>query len=219
MSPPGRPKGEYRSAQHEGAPMSTAPPHSDWSAGGWLAGARRCDSPHRGPRPAGAQAELALIHSISLPPGRYAGDAIERLFTNRLDFDAHPYYEALRGREVSAHFLLRRDGALVQFVGCDERAWHAGPSQWQGRANCNDFSVGIELEGLEGLLFEASQYRALAALLKVLATAYPIRGVAGHEHVAAGRKHDPGAGFDWPWLAAELGWPAAYFPESVGIGY
>jgi AmpD protein len=197
--------------------MNGAARHSGWSAGGWLRNARHCVSPNRGPRPTGARVELALIHSISLPPGRYGGDAIERLFTNRLDFDAHPYYEALRGREVSAHFLLRRGGEIVQFVGCDERAWHAGASQWQERANCNDFSVGIELEGLEGLLFEPAQYRALAALLKTLAAAYPIRGVAGHEHVAGGRKHDPGAGFDWPGLAAVLGWPAARFPDRVGI--
>ncbi len=184
-----------------------------WLPGGWLAGARHCLSPNRGERPPGAQVELALIHSISLPPGRYGGDAIERLFTNRLDFDAHPHYPTLRGLQVSSHFVLRRDGELLQFVGCDERAWHAGQSRWRGRANCNDFSIGLELEGLEGLLFEPTQYRVLARLLQALATRYPIRGVAGHEHVAAGRKHDPGAGFDWSRLASMLGWPDRYFPE------
>ena len=188
---------------------------SAWLDGGWLASARHCASPNRGTRPPGVQVELALIHSISLPPGRHGGDAIERLFTNRLDCDAHPYYGKLRGLQVSSHFVLRRDGALLQFVGCDERAWHAGASQWRGRANCNDFSVGIELEGLEGLLFEPAQYRGLACLLRALAGRYPIRGVAGHEHVAAARKHDPGAGFDWVWLASELGWPARYFPDPA----
>jgi len=116
---------------------------------------------------------------------------------------------------VSSHFVLRRGGELLQFVGCDERAWHAGRSQWCGRANCNDFSIGIELEGLEGLLFEPAQYHALARLLKALALRYPISGVAGHEHVAAGRKHDPGPGFDWARLESELGWPARCFPERV----
>ena len=186
-----------------------------WLAGGWLAAARHCVSPNRGARPPGVQVDLALIHSISLPPGRHGGDAIERLFTNRLDFDAHPYYCKLRGLQVSSHFVLRRDGELLQFVGCDERAWHAGTSQWRGRENCNDFAVGIELEGLEGLLFEPAQYRVLAGLLRALALRYPIAGVAGHEHVAAGRKHDPGAGFDWAGLASELGWPDRYFPDPV----
>lgn len=186
--------------------------HPRWLPGGWLAGVRRCVTPNRSARPPGAGVELALIHSISLPPGGYGGDDIERLFANRLDCDAHPYYEALRGLQVSAHFLLRRDGGLLQFVGCDERAWHAGRSHWRGRDDCNDFSVGIELEGLEGLAFEPQQYRALAALLQALASRYPISGVAGHEHVAPGRKHDPGAGFDWPHLAALLAWPADAFP-------
>ena len=186
-----------------------------WGAGGWLAGARHCASPNRGERPPGVPIELALIHSISLPPGRYGGDAIERLFTNRLEANAHPYYALLRGVRVSSHFLLRRDGELLQFVGCDERAWHAGVSQWRGRGNCNDFSVGIELEGLEGLRFEAAQYTGLVMLLQALAARYPIAGVAGHEHVATGRKRDPGAGFDWAQLAARLGWPARCFPGEA----
>ncbi len=188
-----------------------------WRAGGWLEGARHCPSPNRGARPLGAPIELALIHSISLPPGRYGGDAIERFFTNQLDTDAHPYYTVLRGVQVSSHFLLRRDGGLLQFVGCDERAWHAGASQWRGRANCNDFSVGIELEGLEGLLFEPAQYAVLVALLQALAARYPIAGVAGHDQVAPGRKRDPGSGFDWAQLAAELGWPARAFADQPPV--
>jgi AmpD protein len=186
-----------------------------WLSGGWLDGARRCPSPNRSERPPGERVELALIHSISLPPGRYGGDAIERLFTNQLDVDAHPYFERLRGLRVSSHFLLRRGGDLLQFVGCDERAWHAGPSRWREHADCNDFSVGIEFEGLEGLLFEATQYAGLISLLRALAERYPICGVAGHEHVAAGRKHDPGPGFDWARVESGLGWPAQYFPERV----
>jgi len=185
-----------------------------WRPGGWLASARHCPSPNRGERPARTRIELALIHSISLPPGRHGGDAIERLFTNRLDLDAHPYFRKLGGVAVSSHFVVRRDGELLQFVGCDERAWHAGQSRWRGRVNCNDFSVGIELEGLEGLLFETVQYDALVALLRALAQRYPIHGVAGHEHVAPGRKRDPGAGFDWARLESALGWPARYFPEA-----
>ncbi len=215
MSPPGRPKGEYRSALHEGTLVSAAPAEARWLGGGWLESARRRDSPNFGERPPGTTIELALIHSISLPPGRYGGDAIERLFTNRLDFDTHPYYSMLRGLQVSSHFVLRRDGELLQFVGCDARAWHAGVSQWRGRADCNDFAVGIELEGLEGLLFEPAQYLALTRLLQALAARYPIVGVAGHEHVAAGRKHDPGAGFDWARLESALGWPDRYFPEAA----
>jgi N-acetyl-anhydromuramoyl-L-alanine amidase len=182
---------------------------------GWLQCARRCDSPNFGPRPADAVIDLALIHSISLPPGVYGGDAIERLFTNRLDWDAHPYYQQIRGLQVSAHFLIRRDGELLQFVSCDARAWHAGSSVWQERADCNDFSVGIELEGLEGEPFEAAQYEALATLIAELAERYPIAAVAGHEHVAPGRKIDPGPGFDWPRLIALTAQTAPYFPEAV----
>lgn len=189
-----------------------------WSAGddgGWLTQARRCDSPNFGPRPAGGDVVLAVIHSISLPPGIYGGDAIERLFTNRLDWNGHPYYEEIRGMEVSAHFLIRRDGEAVQFVSCDQRAWHAGRSCWQGRDNTNDFSVGIELEGLEGECFEPVQYQALVGVLDALASRYPLSGVAGHEHVAPGRKHDPGSGFDWSGLIARLGWPEGVFPDEV----
>ena len=186
-------------------------PLAAWQAG-WWAAARRVESPNHGARPAGTEVSLALIHSISLPPGVYGGDEVERLFTNRLDWDAHPYFQRIRGLTVSAHFFIRRDGELLQFVSCDERAWHAGASSWQGRAGCNDYSVGIELEGLEGERFESPQYAVLATLLRAVAARYPIRHVVGHEHVAPGRKEDPGPGFDWDVLQAALGWPQSAFP-------
>ena len=116
---------------------------------------------------------------------------------------------------MSAHFFIRRDGDLTQFVSCDERAWHAGQSSWLGRPDCNDYSIGIELEGLEGELFEAAQYARLATLLEAVALVYPLRHVVGHEHVAPGRKQDPGPGFDWAALRAALGWPEASFPAGV----
>jgi AmpD protein len=147
---------------------------------------------------------LAVVHSISLPPGVFGGDAVQRFFTNRLDWDEHPYYQGLRGLEVSAHFLIRRRGATVQFVSCDARAWHAGVSQWRGQDRCNDWSIGIELEGLEGGLFEPAQYRALARLLLALSRRYPLVDAVGHEHIAPGRKADPGAGFSWATLRRVL---------------
>lgn len=171
---------------------------------GWWEGADRRASPHFGPRPVDGEVTLVVLHSISLPPGEYGGDAVEQLFANTLDCGVHPYYEGLRGLEVSAHFFLRRDGRLLQFVSCEDRAWHAGRSQWRGRANCNDWSIGIELEGLEGQAFEPAQYRRLAELLRALSGRYPIAEVVGHEHVAPGRKRDPGPGFDWARLARAL---------------
>jgi AmpD protein len=182
--------------------------------GGWLAAARRVESPNRNARPEGARICLALIHSISLPPGVYGGDASERLFTNTLDHSAHPYFAQIEGLEVSAHFVIRRDGELLQFVSCDERAWHAGASSWRGRADCNDYSIGIELEGLEGETFEAAQYDALLALLRALARRYPVDAIAGHEHVAPARKRDPGAGFDWALVMRRLGWSPRAFPSA-----
>jgi AmpD protein len=192
--------------------MTQSPTSTD---AGWIPEARQVPSPNFGPRPGGTEVSLAVIHSISLPPGKYGGDEIERLFTNRLDWDAHPYYQQIRGATVSSHFLIRRDGELLQFVSCEDRAWHAGRSSWQGRENCNDYSIGIELEGLEGELFEAEQYAVLAALLQALAQRYPLQAVVGHEHVSPGRKIDPGPGFDWPQLKTLLGWPGRYFPEDV----
>lgn len=177
---------------------------SSWHAG-WWRHATRLRSPNCNERPPGEVVTLAIVHSISLPPGQYGGDAVERLFTNRLESDAHPYYAQLEGLRVSAHFFVRRDGSALQFVSCDQRAWHAGASNWRGRDGCNDWSVGIELEGLEGQAFERAQYRTLCRLLRALVRRYPIAEVVGHEHVAPGRKGDPGAGFDWRLLARVLG--------------
>jgi AmpD protein len=195
----------------------TAPTGSDrlWS-GGWYRYARALPSPNFGPRPAGARVDLVVLHSISLPPGQYGGDEVQRLFTNTLDWNAHPYFKSIEGIEVSAHFYIRRNGELWQFVSCDDRAWHAGASCYRGRDNCNDDSVGIELEGLEGDDFEPAQYETLASLCAALGQHYPVEHVAGHEHIAPGRKGDPGAGFQWPQLRQSLGWPAQYFPGVAG---
>jgi N-acetyl-anhydromuramoyl-L-alanine amidase len=171
-----------------------------WSEGWWRQ-ARRVRSPNFGPRPEAMQVTLAIVHSISLPPGEYGGPAVERFFTNRLDASAHPYFEQISAQRVSAHFFIRRRGEVVQFVSCEQRAWHAGASHWRGRENCNDWSIGIELEGLEGERFERAQYRALIRLLRALRVRYPLTEVIGHEHVAPSRKADPGARFEWPLLA------------------
>jgi AmpD protein len=173
-------------------------------AEGWLQGARRVDSPNCDARPAGGEVSLLLVHSISLPPGEYGGDAIERLFTNRLDAAAHPYFATIAALEVSSHFLVRRDGALLQFVPVHRRAWHAGESAWRGRARCNDFSIGVELEGSDDAPFEAPQYAALRDLVHALRAALPLRDIAAHSDVAPGRKSDPGAHFDWARLLASL---------------
>lgn len=180
---------------------------------GWYRFAQHIPSPNFGPRPASTAIDLIVLHAISLPPGVYGGPEIEALFTNTLDWDAHPYFQQIRGMEVSAHFVIRRDGALVQFVSCDDRAWHAGRSHYQGRDNCNDFSIGIELEGLEGESFEHAQYESLSSLCAAIAQHYPAHQIAGHEHVAPGRKNDPGPGFDWPSLQQALGWSARDFPS------
>ncbi|MEO8247905.1 MAG: 1,6-anhydro-N-acetylmuramyl-L-alanine amidase AmpD [Burkholderiales bacterium] len=182
-----------------------------WQDGWWLE-ARRVPSPNFGARPVGAFVDLIVLHSISLPPGRYGGDEVLQLFCNALDCGAHPYLERLRGVQVSSHFFLRRGGALIQCVSCDDRAWHAGASRYRGRDNCNDDSIGIELEGLEGDLFEPAQYEVLARLCKAVATQYPIGHVAGHEHVAPARKFDPGPGFDWERLGRALAWDGTCFP-------
>jgi AmpD protein len=173
-------------------------------ADGWMAGARRIPSPNSDSRPAGTEISLAVIHSISLPRGRYGGDAIERLFTNRLDPAAHPSFAGLAGLRVSSHFLIRRGGELLQFVPLGQRAWHAGASRWRGRERCNDFSVGIELEGIDDGPFEAAQYGCLAALVGNLQSALPLREVAAHSDVAPGRKSDPGPRFDWARFLLQL---------------
>jgi AmpD protein len=190
-----------------------AAPAPEWKAGWWRR-ARHVPSPNFGTRPAGAVVDLVVVHSISLPPGGYGGDAIERFFTNTLDWSAHPYFETIRGLEVSAHFVIRRDGELLQFVSIDDRAWHAGRSSWEGRDDCNSWSIGIELEGLEGERFEPEQVDALALLLHAIDSVRPVRQVVGHEHIAPGRKHDPGAGFDWPDLLRRLGWDTARVPPA-----
>jgi AmpD protein len=179
--------------------------------GGWYRFARRLASPNFGPRPQGAAIDLVVIHSISLPPGEYGGDGVQRLFTNTLDWDAHPYYKTIEGMQVSSHFYIRRGGELWQFVSADDRAWHAGASQWRGRDNCNDDSIGIELEGLEGQTFEPAQYETLADVVSAIAQRYPVEHIAGHEHIAPGRKQDPGPGFDWPLLRRRLAWPRERF--------
>lgn len=164
---------------------------------GWCRELRRSACTNFDARPEGATIDLLVIHNISLPPGEFGGDEIEDLFCNRLDCDAHPYFDQLRGLRVSAHFLIRRDGSAVQFVSTTERAWHAGMSIFNGRERCNDFSIGIELEGTDSDHFCDAQYRTLAALTDALMRRHPISNVLGHEHIAPGRKTDPGPHFDW----------------------
>jgi len=164
---------------------------------GWLSGVRRVASPNHDARPPETPIELLVIHSISLPPNEYGGDAIERFFTNVLDHSQHPYFEQLKGVRVSSHFLVRRDGQVIQFVACNKRAWHAGLSTWRGRTCCNDFSIGIELEGSDFEPYTELQYSALARLTRCLKRAYPIRDIAGHSDIAPERKTDPGPFFDW----------------------
>lgn len=185
-----------------GPPQSACAPGALQS--GWLQGARRVDSPNFDARPGDEAPSLLVLHAISLPPGEFGGEAIEQLFTNRLDPQAHPYYAGLRDLRVSAHFLVRRDGELVQFVATDRRAWHAGASSWRGRARCNDFSVGVELEGSDAEAFTPVQYAQLAGLVVALRRALPLRDVAAHSEIAPGRKTDPGPHFDWLRLLARL---------------
>ena len=178
----------------DGAPAATAYRVAD---DGWVQGARRLESPNFDSRPAGCKIELLVLHCISLPPGCFGSGDIERLFANQLDCSAHAFYEQLGGVRVSAHFLVARSGLLTQFVSCRDRAWHAGVSEWEGRAACNDFSIGIELEGTEFEPFTAPQYATLDALQRALAAAYPLRCTRGHNEIAPGRKSDPGPLFDW----------------------
>lgn len=176
--------------------------------------ARWVPSPNFGARPAGVQIDLIVVHAISLPPGNNDPTHVLQLFTNTLDWDARPYFQTIRGLQVSSHFVIGRGGELWQCVGCDDRAWHAGVSHWRGRDNCNDDSIGIELIGLEGGPFEDAQYDTLAALCAALAARHPVAHIAGHEHIAPGRKNDPGAGFDWPRLQAITGWAPECFPGA-----
>lgn len=166
-------------------------------ADGVLAGAAQIPSPNCDERPEDEPPTLLVVHSISLPPGKFGGDAVARLFTNTLDFSAHPYYRTLRDLRVSAHFLIRRAGEVLQFAPCAKRAWHAGLSSWQGRERCNDFSLGVELEGADDRAFTEAQYRRLAKLFAVLRARYPLVDVVGHADISPGRKTDPGPSFDW----------------------
>lgn len=165
-------------------------------AQGLLVGGEYIPSPNCDDRPAGA-IELLVIHNISLPPGVFGGDGVQRLFTNMLDATAHPYYATISELKVSAHFFVRRDGRVVQFVPCLKRAWHAGESCWQSKSRCNDFSIGVELEGSDNVPYTDAQYTVLSRLTMALREAYPIRGIAGHSDIAPQRKTDPGPSFEW----------------------
>jgi AmpD protein len=167
---------------------------------GLIESARQCDSPNQDERPDGVVPDLIVVHGISLPPGVFSGSEIEQLFTNCLDWEADPYFEQIRGFEVSSHLLIRRDGELVQFVPFDRRAWHAGESSFRGRARCNDFSIGIELEGEDDIAYDDRQYGMLAAVINAILLAYPgmsAREIAAHSDISPGRKTDPGPAFDW----------------------
>ena len=193
---------------------ANAPPLALWHEG-WYRYARRLDSPNFGARPADADIDLIVIHAISLPPGQFGTGRVHQLFTNTLAWHEHPYFESIRGLQVSAHFFIARDGALWQFVSCRDRAWHAGQSAYRGRSNCNDDSIGIELEGVDDGPFEPQQYETLTSLCAALVQAHPIAHLAGHEHVAPGRKADPGPGFQWARLQGALGLADRYFPPPV----
>lgn len=180
-------------------PATRRPLRGTWrdDSSGWLAAARAVASPNFDARPAGTRVELLVVHHISLPPGRFSGDAVERLFTNRLDASSHPSFAELRALRVSAHFLVRRRGELLQFVDTDARAWHAGVSRFLDRERCNDFSIGVELEGDESHPFTEAQYRRLRFVIAALRERHPLRWLAGHSDIAPERKRDPGPLFDW----------------------
>lgn len=171
---------------------------------GVAGGARFVPSPHHDERPADATIDLVVIHNISLPPGEFGGREVEDFFLGRLHPGAHPYFAGIAAMRVSAHFFVRRDGEVVQFVPCELRAWHAGVSSWNGRERCNDFSLGIELEGTDDRPFEDAQYEALADLLAAIFARYGVLPLAGHSDIAPGRKTDPGPHFDWARLRKAL---------------
>jgi AmpD protein len=186
-----------RRAPHRVAPLAV-------DADGYVRAAVQVASPNCDDRPEDTAITLVVVHGISLPPGRFGGDGIERLFTNRLDPAAHPYFATIAALRVSSHFLVRRDGALLQFVPCARRAWHAGRSCWRGATRCNDYSIGIELEGTDTDAYADAQYAALARLCRALARRYPIDDIAGHSDIAPSRKTDPGPAFDWARLERAL---------------
>ncbi len=177
--------------------MSTAAIKLHVDLKGIVRAAPQLASPNCDARPEGAKVSLLVIHGISLPPGQFGGPWIVELFLNSLNAKAHPYFATLVDKRVSAHFLIRREGSLAQFVACEMRAWHAGQSVWRGRENCNDFSIGVELEGTDDLPYTDAQYAMLAALTRALRRRYRIRDIAGHADIAPGRKTDPGPAFDW----------------------
>lgn len=170
-------------------------------------------SPNCDARPQGVTPSLLVVHNISLPPGVFGGPYVTDLFLNRLHLDAHPWFKQLNGLKVSAHFFVRRDGSIVQFVSTDQRAWHAGVSRFNGRERCNDYSVGIELEGTDTLAYTAAQYLALSHLSVTLQARYPLLAVRGHEHIAPGRKTDPGTAFDWARFGREARWFRRQLPQ------
>ena len=213
--------GRLTQAEAAAAPLSQSDPLGPVVAApaildrhGWIIhpAVRHAPSPNSDARPEGTQVSLLVLHNISLPPGEFGGPYVRGLFTNTLDYTAHPWFDRLRPLRVSAHFVIGRDGVIVQFVSTDRRAWHAGVSSFRGRDRCNDFSIGIELEGTDTLPFTAAQYRSLAWLTPALRTRYPLWAVRGHEHIAPGRKTDPGPAFDWGRFATEAGWALRQLP-------
>lgn len=198
--------------------LNDCPSNDEYWSQGWYRLATHMPSPNFGCRPTHALIDLIVLHAISLPPGQYGGREVQQLFTNQLDWHAHPYFQEIKDLKVSSHFFIRRDGSLWQFVSCDDRAWHAGTSRYRGRDNCNDDSIGIELEGLAGAPFEALQYDTLNTLCKAVMHKYPIAHIAGHEHIAPRRKADPGSGFDWSQLQNGLQLDPRYFPEQTRPG-
>ncbi len=203
--PQGEGVGAYCSKEHRAAIDSK----------GWWGEAEWVKSPNYDDRPEGTPVELVLIHHISLPPGQFGGNYIADFFQNKLDPKAHPYFAEIADRQVSSHFLIKRDGQIQQFVSTLHRAWHAGVSNFFGRERCNDFSIGIELEGTDDLPFQPAQYQSLKVLVQVLRKTYPIAAYAGHSDVAPGRKTDPGVHFDWQNFSALADIPERQLPYGL----
>lgn len=190
-------------------------------ADGWWPAAQRWDSPHFDCRPGEGAADITLlvVHNISLPAGRFGGPHVTDLFTGRVDYNTDPSFADLRGLKVSSHFFIRRDGRVIQYVSANDRAWHAGTSSFRGREKCNDFSIGVELEGTDDTPFDAAQYAALAALTAALQARYPLADARGHEHIAPGRKTDPGPLFDWEYYQKLLKKQAMLVGASAELGF
>jgi len=193
-------------------PNPSDTPKALWHQG-WYRFAKRIDSPHFDARPPNCPIDLVVIHSISLPPGVYQGNTVIEFLTGQPLSTEHPYLESIKTLKVSAHFFIRRQGELIQMVSCEDRAWHAGVSHYRGRDQCNNDSIGIELEGLEGQTFEPEQYETLSSLCSSLMAHYPIQHLAGHEHIAPERKKDPGPGFLWGHFQKSLGLSDPFLPD------